>query len=391
MPRQFKIALVACEESGDYLGGELIGELKKILPHVVFIGVGGKKMCREGLNSYISLERLTAHGITEIVSRLPSLWQARRHIKKYLVKNRPDIFIGIDAPDFNIGLERALRNHAIKTVHYVSPTIWAWRPRRIRKLKKAAQLVLCLYPFETAYYDKERIPALYIGHPLADKIALHNDRLTARRRLKKEYSLGSLQGKWLALLPGSRPNELKQLGEIFIQSALRCLEQRPQLQFLIAVTSLKHENYLAGILRRENAPPQRIQIIREHSHTVMAAADAVLLAAGTASLECLLVKRPMIVAYRISRLSYWILKRMIRVPYISQPNWLFNGPLVEEYIQREARVENLAPALLKTLDSPSPRLHKEYTKIHLLLRRDAGAQAARAIQNLLEEKGYATG
>ena len=281
-----------------------------------------------------------------------------------------------------------MRARSIKTVHFVSPTIWAWRGGRIHKIKRAAQLVLCLYPFEPAYYAREKIPALFVGHPLADDISLRNDSLKARQKITQEYSLGSLQRRYIALLPGSRVSELQQHTRVFIRSALYCLKSKPDLQFLIATTSRQHQEYIKKILEEENAPPDKIHIIRNRSHKVMAAADAVLLASGTASLECLLVKRPMVVAYKVSWLSYWIFKKMIRVPYISQPNWLFNGPLVEEYIQGEVRVEKLAPALLRILESPSRQLYREYMKIHKVLRKNAAVRAAKAVNSLLR-KDYA--
>lgn len=378
MAKQLRIALVACEESGDYLGSELIKELRKMIPQAVFRGVGGWRMQQQGLHSYVPLEKLTALGITEILLKLPSLWYARYKLKSQLLRDKTDILIGIDAPDFNLGLEQQLRKYSIKTVHYVSPTIWAWRASRINKIGKAADLVLCLYPFETKLYQKENIRAVYTGHPLADTIALDNDKQTARRQLR----LANLKGQCVALLPGSRRSELSHLTDVFIQTALRCLEQKPQLHFLVAATNNESRNYIANRLPKASA--DRFYLIAGDSHKVMAAADAVLLASGTASLECLLLKRPMVIAYKVSALSYWILSRMIKLDYVSQPNWLFGGPLVEEYIQQKARPDLLAPALLKILTSPPSRLRQEYNKIHLQLRKNASRQAAQAINNLLK-------
>ena len=378
MAEQLTIALVACEESGDYLGGELIKELKKTLPQANFCGVGGQRMQEQGLNSYFPLEKLTALGITETLIKLPQLWRARRQIKSLILRAKAAIFIGIDAPDFNLGLEEELRRHSIRTVHYVSPTIWAWRPNRIKKIKRAADLVLCLYPFETKYYHKEDIAAVYIGHPLADSIKLDNDKQEARRQLGKRHSSIGLEGEYAALLPGSRISELNYLADIFIQTAQQCLRQKPNLQFLVAVTNNSHRNYIESRLPISD----NFHLVVNDSHRVMAAADAVLLASGTASLECMLLKRPMVVAYKTSALSYWLLARMIKLDYISQPNWLFGGSLVEEYIQQDANPNLLAPALLKILAGLPSHLKQEYDKIHLKLRKNAAHQAAQAISNL---------
>jgi len=378
MAEQLTIALVACEESGDYLGGELIKELKKTIPQANFCGIGGKRMQQQGLRSYFPLEKLTTLGITEALIKLPQLWRARRQIKSLILRDKADIFIGIDAPDFNLGLEEQLRQHSIKTVHYVSPTIWAWRANRIKKIKRAADLVLCLYPFETKYYHKENIAAIYIGHPLADTIKLHNDKQEARRQLSRRNNSVKLKGEYIALLPGSRTNELNYLTDIFIQTALECLKQKPKLQFLIAVTNDKHRSYIESRLPISD----NFHFIVSDSHKAMAAADAVLLASGTASLECLLLKRPMVVAYKTSALTHWLLSRMIKIDYISQPNWLSGAPLVEEYIQQDANAKLLAPALLKILADQPAHLKKEYKKIHLQLRKNAAWQAAQAINNL---------
>lgn len=380
MARQLTIALVACEESGDYLGSELIKELKKVLPQANFCGVGGRRMQQQGLHSYFPLERLTALGITEILVKLPRLWRTRRQLKSLIVNNKADIFIGIDAPDFNLGLEEQLRRRSIKTVHYVSPTIWAWRPNRIKKIKRATDLVLCLYPFETKYYHQDNIAAVYIGHPLADNIKLDNDKQEARRELHKKDSSVKLKGEYIALLPGSRTSELIYLTDIFIQTARECLKQKPELQFLVAVTNDRHRNYIESRLPISD----RFRLIVGDSHRVMSAADAVLLASGTASLECLLLKRPMVVAYKTSALSYWVLSRMIKLDYISQPNWLFGGHLVEEYIQQDANANLLAPALLKLLAGLPSQLKQEYKKIHLRLRKNAASQAAHVISKLLK-------
>ena len=386
MPKQLTIALVACEESADYLGGRLIQELKRIIPDASFVGVGGERMRQEGLNSYLPLEQLTAIGITEIILRLPRLWNMRRYIKSRVIKDKADIFIGIDAPDFNLGLEEQLRRFSIRTAHYVSPTIWAWRPGRIHKIKKAVELVLCLYPFEKKYYVAKNIPAIYTGHPLADSIALHNDQNKARLQLARECRIGKMTGQYIALLPGSRTSEIHYLGELFIQTALDCIKKKPSLRFLLTTTSDRHQEYLQNLLNKYQVEQRQFHIVSGKSHTVMAAADAALLASGTASLECLLIKRPMVIAYKMSIISYWIISNMIRLPYISQPNWLFNGPLVEEYIQKNASTEKLAPALLRMLDDPPSNLHQEYMKIHRRLRKNAAAQAAQAIQNLLTQK-----
>ena len=377
------IALVACEESGDYLGGELMRELKNIFPQAKFIGVGGESMQKQGMKSFFPLEELTALGIVEILHRLPKLLSIRKNLANTIAKHKPDIYIGIDAPDFNLAIEEKVRAMGIKSVHYVSPTVWAWRPGRIKKIAKATDMVLCLYPFEIDYYQQQgakmgiKVNAVYVGHPLADKIPLVNDKQKARQEL------GLSDESYIALLPGSRKSEQRNMGNLFIQTVIKCLEDRNDLNFIIAAVNQSAADYFAGLLKSHPLLADKFHIFTRNSRKVMTAADFVLLASGTASLECMLIKRPMISVYRIPLITYIILKQMVKIPYISQPNWLHGEEVVKEFIQGDAKVEKLAPAILQQLNAIDDTLNKKYTAMHKLLQRNASHTAAQSIASLL--------
>lgn len=376
------IALVAGEPSGDLLGSGLIAALKQRYPHARFSGIGGAGMVEQGLHTWVPLERLAVMGLVEVLRHLPELSKIRQQLYQQYSANPPDVFIGIDAPDFNLGLEQRLRACGIRTVHYVSPSVWAWRPWRVHKIARAANLVLTLLPFEATFYEKHAIPVSYVGHPLADLIPLQSDPAAARRSLGVGCATAGLI---VALLPGSRLGEVKRLGILFLDTARWLAVQRPDLSFLLPAATPQLYEFLTH-LQAERVPALPLTVVRGRAREVMAAADAVLLASGTATLEAMLLKRPMVVAYQVAPLTAWLARRLVTVPHFSLPNLLAGKNLVPEFFQEAATVTTLGPAVLHALNDISARqmLMAEFTALHLALRRDADQQAAQAIANLVE-------
>ena len=377
--------MVACEESGDYLGGTLIKELKHKLPEAIFWGVGGTKMIKEGLTSIYDMRELTALGITEIVHRIPKLLSIRNNLARQIIALKADIMIGIDSPDFNLGLEKIVHRQGIKTVHYISPSLWAWRPNRVFTLAKATDLVLCCYPFEPDFFKKlykekgAKVNTVYIGHPIADEIALYNSKEQARKKLK----LPAIEGKYIAILPGSRSSEISRLGEIFIDTAAKSLKTLNELNFLFSCINNETKKTLISILKKKNFPLNKCSLFVKNNHDVIAASDAVLLASGTASLETMLIKRPMVVAYKFSPITKWIAKLILRNQYISNPNLLFNKAIVPEFYTNNVNADNLCKHLLQQLTQSFTETEKDYTYMHKKLRRNAARTASEHIQELL--------
>jgi lipid-A-disaccharide synthase len=376
------IALVAGEPSGDLLGSGLIIALKQRYPQARFSGIGGAGMVEQGLHTWVPLERLAVMGLVEVLRHLPELSKIRQQLYQQYSADPPDVFIGIDAPDFNLGLEQRLRTHGIPTVHYVSPSVWAWRPWRVHKIARAANLVLTLLPFEATFYEKHAIPVSYVGHPLADLIPLQSDPAAARRSLGVGCATAGLI---VALLPGSRLGEVKRLGALFLDTARWLAVQRPDLSFLLPAATPQLYEFLTH-LQAERAPALPLTVVRGRAREVMAAADAVLLASGTATLEAMLLKRPMVVAYQVAPLTAWLARRLVTVDHFSLPNLLAGKSLVPEFFQEAATVTTLGPAVLRALNDVGARqtLMAEFTALHLALRRDADQQAAQAIANLVE-------
>lgn len=377
MPRSLKIALVAGEMSGDILGAGLMQALKARHPDVQFIGVGGPRMQAEGLNSYFPIERLAVMGLVEVLGRLPELLLRRRRLVRTLIEERPDVFIGIDAPDFNLGIELRLRRAGIRTAHYVSPSVWAWRQKRVLKIRQGCDLMLTLFPFEARFYEEQQVPVCFVGHPLADSIALDNDRVAARRALGVDE-----QGLLVALLPGSRGGEVQRLGALFLDAATRLRSLHAGVRFLMPCATPERRVQLEALLVGRDLP---VKLVDGRSHEVLAACNAVLIASGTATLEALLFKRPMVVAYRLAPLTYRILKRLVKGPYISLPNLLAGRFLVPELIQEAATAEALAEALSPLLDNGEVQT-EGFEAIHRLLRRGASARAAEALLALIEAR-----
>ena len=368
-----RVALVAGEASGDILGAGLMQALKARHPQVEFIGVGGPRMQAEGLNSYVPMERLAVMGLVEVLGRLPELLLRRRRLIATLIEARPDVFIGIDAPDFNLGLELKLRRAGIKTVHYVSPSVWAWRQKRVLKIRQACDLMLTLFPFEAQFYDAHAVPVRFVGHPLADAIPLQADRAAAREALNLPADTPVV-----ALLPGSRGGEVARLGSLFLDTAVRLRALRPGIRFVLPCASPERRAQLEQLLVGRDLP---LSLLDGRSHDALAACDAVLIASGTATLEALLYKRPMVVAYRVAPLTYRILKRLVKSPYISLPNLLAERLLVPELIQDAATPDALAQVLAPLLDGGAVQT-EGFDVIHRALRRDASVQAADAVLKL---------
>ena len=368
-----RIALVAGEASGDILGAGLMRALKAQHSAVEFIGVGGPLMQAEGLTSYFPMERLSVMGLVEVLGRLRELLVRRKLLIQTLIEEKPDVFIGIDAPDFTLNIELRLRQAGIKTVHYVSPSVWAWRQKRVLKIREGCDLMLTLLPFEARFYEEKGVPVRFVGHTLADTIPLHADRAAARAEL------GLPDGPLVALMPGSRGGEVGRLGALFFDAAERLQALKPGVRFILPCASPQRRAQIETLLQGRNLP---LTLLDGQSHLALAACDAVLIASGTATLEALLYKRPMVVAYRLAPLTFWILKRMVKSPYISLPNLLAQRLLVPELLQDDATPEALAQTLLPLIDGGEEQT-RGFDAIHRTLRRDASNQAADAVLTLI--------
>ncbi|WP_312288910.1 lipid-A-disaccharide synthase [Stutzerimonas nitrititolerans] len=374
MSRPLTVALVAGESSGDILGAGLMQALKVRHPDVEFVGVGGARMEAEGLKSYFPLERLAVMGLVEVLGRLPELLSRRKRLLRTLLDVRPDVFIGIDAPDFNLDLELKLRRAGIKTVHYVSPSVWAWRQKRVLKIRDGCDLMLTLFPFEAKFYDAHQVAVRFVGHPLADAIPLCADRDAARALLNLPTD-----APIVALMPGSRGGEVARLGSLFLDAAERLRGLRPGIRFVMPCASPERRTQLEQMLAGRDLP---LTLIDGRSHEALAACDAVLIASGTATLEALLYKRPMVVAYRVAPLTFSILKRMVKSAYVSLPNLLAQRLLVPELLQEAATPEAMAQLLSPLLEHGEVQA-EGFDEIHRTLRRDASSQAADAVLELV--------
>ena len=375
--RPLKIALVAGEASGDILGAGLMAALKaQTQTPIEFIGVGGPLMEAQGMRSYFPMERLAVMGLVEILGRIRELTRRRKQLIQDLLSERPDVFIGIDSPDFTLEIELQLRQQGIKTVHYVSPSVWAWRQKRVFKIKQACDLMLTLLPFEAQFYDEHQVPVKFVGHPLADSIDLVHDNQSAREQL----GLAGTQPV-IALLPGSRGGEVGKLAPLSIATAQRLAKAHPEYRFVLPAANQARFEQISSLLAQQ---PQtaNIQLLLGQSQTAILASDAVLIASGTATLETMLFKKPMVVAYKLAPLTHAILKRLVKTPYIALPNLLANQPLVPEFIQQQATPDALSNAVQQLLSNPAEQT-QEFSRLHQLLRKDASNQAAKAVLELL--------
>jgi lipid-A-disaccharide synthase len=375
-----RIALVAGEASGDRLGAGLIAELRQRFPDAEFAGVGGPLMQSAGLQAWYASDELAVMGLAEVLRHLPRLLVLRRKLRQQLLEWRPDVFIGIDAPDFNLGLERQLRNARIRTVHYVSPSVWAWRESRVAKIGRSADLVLCLFPMEPPIYARHSVNARFVGHPLADEFAIVPDTVAARRRLALPAS-----GPVLAMLPGSRIGEIRRLLPVFLETAKRMTVRMPDLIVTIPAANAAGAAVIDELLKQFAL--DNVRRFDGRAHECLLAADVVLLASGTAALEAMLAKRPMVVAYRLSKLTYHLVMTLglMKVNRYSLPNILANEPVVPELMQDDCTAENLMDALLHWLQNPAAcaALQPRFAAIHQRLRLGASARAADAIADLL--------
>ncbi len=377
--RTLTIGIIAGETSGDILGAGLMRAVKARYPAVRFVGVAGPLMQAEGCEAWYEMDELAVMGIVEVLGRLPRLLALRRDLKRRFSQLQPDAFIGIDAPDFNIALEGKLKRQGIKTIHYVSPSVWAWRQNRIFKIGRNTHLVLAFLPFEKAFYDKHQVPCRFIGHTMADAIALHPDKQQAKAQLGlAEHSV------CLALLPGSRQAEVAMLSADFLRAAKLLRQRYPELQVIVPCSNSKRQQQFTEIWQQV-APDIPLHLVLGQAREVMIASDAAILASGTAALECMLAKCPMVVGYRMKPFTFWLAKRLVKTEWVSLPNLLAKRQLVPELLQEECQPERLAQAIAPFMhDSASRRqLLLTFEELHQRIRCDADTQAAQAVLELL--------
>lgn len=377
-----RIGIVAGEASGDILGAGLIRALKQRYPQAEFEGIAGELMLAEGCQPLYPLERLSVMGLVEVLGRLPELLSARKRLIRHFIDNPPDLFIGIDAPDFTLGMERALKVAGIPTVHYVSPSVWAWKRKRIFKIKESTDLLLTLFPFEAEVYEPTAQNLRFVGHPLADVIPaqLDQDAALAQFRLPETTEL-------VALLPGSRSSEVKYLARPFLETARWLQQRRPELSFILPAANKRRYGQLNQLIEGEFSD-LNLTLVLQHSREVMAVADAILIASGTATLEACLLKKPMVVAYRMAGLTYSIYSRMIKSRWIALPNVLADEEMVPEVLQQRVTPEVMGPLMLRALEDETyrRRLQRVFAIIGEQLRQSASERAADAVIELLEER-----
>jgi lipid-A-disaccharide synthase len=377
------IVLVAGETSGDNLGGKLIDALRLRVPHARFAGIAGPKMIAAGCEPWERAESLAVMGIFEIIPHLRRLLAIRKQLLARLLSERPDIYVGVDAKEFNLRLMPALKQRGIRTVQYVSPQVWAWRQGRVETIGRAVDLVLCLLPFEKQFYDAHGVSAEFVGHPLADQIPLELDPITARTALGLDP-----QAQYVALLPGSRRGEVSRLSPDFAGTVAWLGQHQPNLRFIAAMANANVRRDFEAALSTAGVL-ERVRVFDGQAQEVMAASDVILLASGTATLEATLVKRPMVVAYRLGALTSFLLKhlKLFKAPFFAQPNLLAGRAIVPEYFNDEVRPDILGPAILKQLTREDrASLVQTFAQIHETLRRDASSRAADAIVELLNTR-----
>jgi lipid-A-disaccharide synthase len=371
-----RIAMVAGEASGDLLAVHLMAALKAQLPEASFCGIGGPKMQREGFDAWWPSEKLAVRGYIEVLRHYREITGIRRQLLARLRKEKPDVFIGVDAPDFNLWLERRLKRSGIPAIHYVSPSIWAWRGGRINSIGRSVDRVLALFPFESALYEQRKIPVTYIGHPLADAIPVASSRIATRELLGLDPGRAVF-----ALLPGSRQSELQYMGELFIATAKKLHERFPQAQFLVPLVSRETRVQFEEALWKLDAQELPIKLMFGHAQDALAACDCALVASGTATLEAALLKAPMVITYRMSPWSWRLMRRMRYQPWVGLPNILAGKFVVPEFLQDDATPDNLAQALGNLLldVATRERLADTFTRMHETLRQGSAEKAAAAI------------
>lgn len=373
------VALVAGETSGDILGAGLIRSLKKLHPNIQFVGIAGPQMQAEGCKAWYEMEELSVMGIVEVLGRLRRILAIRRDITKRLIELKPDIFIGIDAPDFNLSLEGKLKQAGIKTIHYVSPSVWAWKQKRVFKIKRNTNLILAFLPFEKVFYDKFDVPCRFIGHKMADDIPLEPNQTAMRQQLDIP-----LDCQCLALLPGSRHAEVTLLSEPFLKAAQLLRNKLPDLHIVVPLANEKRRQEFERI-KAEIAPQLNVQLLDGHAREAMIASNAAILASGTVALECMLAKCPMVVGYKMKAFTFWLAKKLIKTPYVSLPNILAGKEIVPELLQHDCTPENIANHVLPFLESDNTELKATFLALHKQIRCNADEQAAQAVLDVLED------
>jgi len=378
-----RIGIVAGEASGDYLGSHLIKALRAEHGEISVEGIGGELMISEGCLSLFPMEKLSVMGLVEVLDSYMELVGIRKRLLEHFTADPPDVFIGIDAPDFNLGLEQNLHRQEIPTVHYVSPSVWAWRRRRLSKIRESVDLMLTLFPFETAIYRENNIEAVYVGHPLAEKIKLKPDKLAARDRLGLDKSTVII-----GIMPGSRNNEIRRLLPPFLESAKLCHLEFPNIQFVSSVLDSKTIEYCEQIQLSLSAQDLPLKMFKDKAHDVLEASDVLVLASGTVTLEAMLFKKPMVVAYKLNPVSHFIVKMMTYIDHAALPNLLSGQEVVPECLQNKCSADNLFKHIKDWINKPEKinDIEHQFTEIHSKLKLDSGVLASRAILNLLEKK-----
>ena len=373
-----RIGIVAGEASGDNLAAGLISAIHERVPDALFEGVAGPRMKEAGCTELFPMKELAVMGLVEVIRHLPRLLSIRRQLLRHFLANPPDVFVGVDAPDFNIGLEHSLKQAGIHTLHYVSPSVWAWRKKRVRKIARSVDCMLTLFPFEERFYAEQNVPARCVGHPMADLIADDVDRAQARRHIELEHN-----GPVVALLPGSRVGEIRRMAGDFLEAAAWCYQRRDDIHFVVPLASYECRLAFDEVLSTIDTKLP-LSLLNGKGLEAMASANAVILASGTASLECMLLKRPMVVAYRLSPTTYRIARLMVKTKYFSLPNLLADRPLVKELIQDEVTPAAIGREILAMLEDPqrTQSLAEIFGAIHRGLRRDANRAAADAVLEL---------
>ena len=379
------IAIIAGEVSGDILGAGLIHALKARYPHAKFIGIGGERMLAEGFETLFDMEELSVMGLVEVLKHLPRLLKIRRSIIEQLSALKPDVFIGIDAPDFNLNVELKLKQQGIKTIHYVSPSVWAWRQKRVYKIAAATNLVLAFLPFEKAFYDRFNVPCRFIGHTMADAIPLKPNRDEACQLLNLDPTQ-----RYVAILVGSRGSEVEFLSEPFLQTAQLLHQRYPDVKFLVPLINQKRRQQFEQI-KQHVAPELDMILLDGNARAAMITAEATLLASGTAALEAMLCKSPMVVGYRMKPFTYFLAKRLVKTKYVSLPNLLADEMLVPELIQEDCSPTNLAEKLSQYLSEDKSAVQnrhvllQRFAELHQMIQCNADQQAAQAVIDLLEQ------
>ncbi|MBE1299978.1 MAG: lipid-A-disaccharide synthase [Alteromonadaceae bacterium] len=380
-PKPLRIGIVAGETSGDILASGMVAAIRKQYPDAIFEGIAGPRMQAAGCTTLFDMDELSVMGIVEVLPKIPRILHIRKTVLQYFIENPPDIFIGVDAPDFNLSLEEKLKNLGVLTVHYVCPTIWAWKEKRAKKIARATDAVYCVFPFEPEHCHKHGIKGHFVGHSLADQIPLQVDKAAARETLEL-----SEHDQVIGLLPGSRASEVDMLLEDFVRSAEKLKVKMPELKALIPVVNKQRKAQIEKKLQTLS-PKIEVRTIFGHAQEVMIAADCVLLASGTAALEAMMCKSPMVVAYKLKAFTHFMMKRLYKPKYFSLPNILVNREMVPELLQEQVNPDNVADILWQQMQRDKEEFHTECAAVHETLKLQADVVAANTTIQLLKDAG----